>query len=144
MEKNEMSRKVKKELSSLSFTMNKFYRRISSLKPSTLILSGAMMAIALFFFGGGLYDIIMKPLPAVYYGGRFVFLYPQLSEQFISDSLVSMTLYGMGAIGLVIIYQSTKYAYKPRQAYMMLMVGIVLLFLAYMLLEETIKIKVGG
>jgi hypothetical protein len=139
-----MSRKVKKELSSLSFTMNKLYSRISTVKPSALILSVVAMAFAVFLFGGGLYDIIMKPLPAVYYGGRFVFLYPQLSEQFMADSLVSMTLYGMGVLGLVVTYQSTKYAYKPRQAYMMFMVGLVLLFLAYILLEDTINIKIGG
>jgi hypothetical protein len=86
----------------------------------------------------------MKPLPAVYYGGRFLFLYPQLSEQFISDSIVAMTVYGLGIIGLLVIYQSTKYVYKPRQAYMMMIVGIVLLLLAYTFLEASIQIKLSG
>jgi hypothetical protein len=86
----------------------------------------------------------MKPLPAVYYGGRFLFLYPQLSEQFISDSIVAMTVYGLGIIGLLVIYQSTKYVYKPRQAYMMMIVGIVLLLLAYIFLEASIQIKLSG
>jgi hypothetical protein len=86
----------------------------------------------------------MKPLPAVYYGGRFLFLYPQLSEQFISDSIVAMTVYALGIIGLLVIYQSTKYVYKPRQAYMMMIVGIVLLLLAYIFLEASIQIKLSG
>ncbi len=136
-----MSNKVKKEVSSLSFSMNRLYRRMSTAKPSTFILAAIMMAIVVFLFGGGLYDIIMKPLPAVYYGGTFHFLYPELSAQFISDSIVAMILYALGIMGMIIIYQSTKYAYKPRQAYMTLMIGIVFLFMAYLLLEETIQIK---
>jgi phosphotransferase system glucose/maltose/N-acetylglucosamine-specific IIC component len=88
--------------------------------------------------------VIVQPYPAVYYGGRFLFLYPQLSEQFISDSIVSMILYSLGIVGLITIYQSTKYAYKPRQAYLMFLVGLVLVFLTYIILEVTIQIKLNG
>lgn len=123
--------------------MTKLYRRISTTKPSTLILSIIAISFAIFLFGGGLYDIIMKPLPAVYYQGRFLLIYPQLSEQFVSDSLVSMILYAFGIIGLVSMYQSTKYAYKPRQAYMMFTVGLVLLLIAYIMLEVTIQLKLS-
>ncbi len=136
-----MSRKVKKKVSSLPYSMNRFYRRISTVKPSTLILSIIAIAIAIFLFGGGLYNIIMKPLPAVYYSGRFIFLYPRLSEQFITDSMVATILYSLGIVGLIVIYQSTKYAYKPRQAYMMFLAGVVLLLLAYVFLEATVQIK---
>jgi len=139
-----MSHKVKREISSLSFTMNKFYRRISNIRPSAMILSILAMAFAVFLFGGGLYDIIMKPYPAVYYGGRFIFLYPDLSMQFISDSIEAMMLFTLGVIGLVAMYQSTKYAYKPRQAYMLFLVGVVLLFLTYILLEATVQLKISG
>jgi hypothetical protein len=124
--------------------MDKLYRRISTMKPSTLIISSLAIALAVFLFGGGLYDIIMKPFPAVYYGGTFLFIYPQLSEQFIADSMVAMILYAFGIAGLLIVYQSTKYAYKPRQAYMMFLMGVVLLFLAYVFLEVTIELKIGG
>ena len=139
-----MSHKVKREISSLSFTMNKFYRRISNIRPSAMILSILAMAFAVFLFGGGLYNIIMKPYPAVYYGGRFIFLYPDLSMQFISDSIEAMMLFTLGVIGLVAMYQSTKYAYKPRQAYMLFLVGVVLLFLTYILLEATVQLKISG
>ena len=124
--------------------MDKLYRRISTMKPSTLIISSLAIALAVFLFGGGLYDIIMKPFPAVYYGGTFLFIYPQLSEQFIADSMVAMILYAFGIAGLLIVYQSTKYAYKPRQAYMMFLMGVVLLFIAYIFLEVTIELKIGG
>ena len=139
-----MSKSVKKGISSISFSLNRLYRTLTTARPSNLILPIIAIAAAIFLFGGGLYDIIMKPLPAVYYGGRFLLLYPQLSEQFIADSIVAMTIYGLGVVGLLAIYQSTKYVYKPRQAYMMMIVGIVLLLLAYIFLEASIQIKLNG
>jgi hypothetical protein len=123
--------------------MNRLYRAITTAKPSSFVVGVLAISVAVFFFGGGLYDLIMKPLPAVYYGGRFLFLYPQLTEQFISDSIVAMTIYALGIIGMIAVYQSTKYVYKPRQAYMMLIIGFALVFMAYIFLEETIRIKLG-
>ncbi|MGB9740566.1 MAG: hypothetical protein ACP5IM_02125 [Candidatus Bathyarchaeia archaeon] len=137
-----MSRKVKKQISSASYSLTKFYKKITTTKPSSLALSVMAIAVAVFLFGGGLYNIIMKPYPAVYYGGRFYFLYPELGSQFIFDSLVSMILYGLGIVGLIIMYQSTKYAYKPRQAYMMFLIGVALILIAYVYLEVTIQLKI--
>ena len=139
-----MARKAKRTVSSLSYSAQKLYRKISTIKPSAIVLSTIAIAVTIFLFGGGLYDMIMKPLPSVYYGGRFLFLYPRLSEQFIADSITAMILYSFGIIGLIVMYQSTKYAYKPRQAYMMFLVGTVLLLIAYIFLEVTIQIKMGG
>ncbi len=65
-----------------------------------------------------------------------------LGEQFVSETLISNALYAMGFVGLFAIYQSTKYAYKPRQAYMMLVIGVTLLLLAYIFLEYAIDVKV--
>ena len=144
MRRDKLSRKAKKKLSSLSYTVQKLYKKISTAKPSTLVLSIITIAITVFLFGGGLYSMIMKPLTAVYYGGRFLFLYPQLSEQFFTDSVIAMVLYSLGIIGLMAVYQSTKYAYRPRQAYMMFLIGATLLLLAYIFLEATIQIKLSG
>ena len=90
-----------------------------------------------------MYTIIIQPLPSAYVSGRFYFLYPDLSYQFISDTVIAALLYVIGFIGILAIYQSTKYAYKPRQAYMMLVIGVALLFLAYVFLEDSILIKLG-
>jgi len=138
-----MSRTVKKKVSSMSYSFNKIYRKIYTTKPSNFILSLIVIAIAIFLFGGGLYDLIMQPYAAPYSGGNFIFVDPRLSEQFLSDSIVSIILFSFGTIGLLTIYQSTKYAYKPRQAYMLFMAGAVLLFLAYAFLEVILRIKLG-
>lgn len=138
-----MSKTVKRRMASMSYSLNKIYRRVSTTKPSTSILSAIIIAFVIFLFGGGIYNLIVRPYPAVYYGGRFVLVYPQVSEQFIADSLVATILYAFGAIGLIMIYQSTKYAYSPRQAYMMLIIGTILLLLAYTSLELVMHISKG-
>ena len=100
----------------------------------------------MFLFGGGVYTLTnyQTILPSAYYQGVFYFLYPNLGSQFVSDTVIAVTLYAMGFLGLLSIYQSTKYAYKPRQAYMMLIIGVTLLILAYIFLEDSILIKLGG
>ena len=133
-----MARKAKRTAVSLSYSLQRLYTKISSAKPSPFVLGVIAMALAIFLYGGGLHLIIVKPLPAVYYGGRFLFVYPQLSEQWVSDSLIAMILFAMGVAGAVFIYQSTKYAYKPRQAYLTFMIGAVLLFVAYISLEAVL------
>ena len=138
-----MSRTIKKKISSMSYSLNGLYRKISTVKPSTFILSIITIAIAIFLFGGGLYNLTVKPYSAVYSQGRFVLVYPSLSEQFVADSIAAIILYSFGTVGLIVIYQSTKYAYKPRQAYMMFIVGAVLLLLAYIFLESAIQQKLG-
>lgn len=127
----------------MSFSMGRLYKRISTAKPSALVFSTFVVGFAVFLFGGGLYDIIMAPYPAVYYQNRFLIVYPGLSEQFIGDSLVAMILYGLGTFGLILMYQSTKHAYKPRQAYMMFSGGVIFLLVAYIVLEATIRLKSG-
>jgi len=138
-----MSRKAKRRISSLSYSLNRVYRRISTANPSALLLSAVVISVTIFLFGGGLYNLIRRPLPSAYAGGRFLFLYPQLSEQFVTDSMVATILYSLGIIGAISIYQSTKYAYKPRQAYLMLLMGVALLLIAYVFLEAAIQIKLS-
>ena len=139
-----MSRAVKRRVSSLSFSMNKFYRTITTSKPSNLLIPTLVIAFSVFLFAGGVYDLIQKPLAAVYYNNQFLFLNPYLSEQFVSDSIIAAMLYSLGVIGLLVTYQSTRYVYKPRQAYMMLLIGLSLTILAYVAVEAAIHLKLNG
>jgi hypothetical protein len=138
-----MSNKAKRKTSSASFSLSRWFEKISTTKPSSLVISIIVISYAIFLFGGGLYTIISSPLPAYYTGKGFLFLYPDIGQQFISDSIIAIMLYALGFAGLLAIYQSTKYAYKPRQAYMMLVIGIALLLLAYIFLEDAILIKLN-
>jgi hypothetical protein len=139
-----MSNKIKKSSSSLSFSLSRWFRRISSNAPSITIITVATISYVIFILGGGLYTLINRPLPSAYVNNKFYFLYPQLSNQFISDTVIAVILYALGFVGLLIIYQSTKSAYNPRQAYMMLVIGVTFMLLSYIFLEGAISFKSTG
>jgi len=139
-----MSKTVKRRVTSLSFSINKFYRRITTVKPSSLFVPTLAIAFAVFLFAGGVYDLIQRPVAAIFYNSQFLFLNPYLSQQFVGDSIVAAMLYSLGVIGLIAIYMSTRYVYKPRQAYMMFIIGVTLLLMAYVFLQVVIQIKLSG
>jgi hypothetical protein len=142
-----MSKKANKKMpdttSSLSFSLGRIYRRITTTQPSTILITAVIIGYAIFLFAGGMFTIINRPPPSAYYNNRFYFIYPDIGSQFISDTFISAVLYLFGFIGLLAIYQSTKSAYKPRQAYMLLVIGVALLLLSYIFLEGTIQFKLN-
>lgn len=138
-----MASKIKKSSSSVSFSLSRWFRKLSTNAPSTFIITAVGISYAIFLFGGGLFTLINHPMPSAYVNGRFFFLYPDIGSQFIADTIISVTLYVLGFFGLLAIYQSTKSAYKPRQAYMLLVIGVALLLLAYVFLEGSIQFKLN-
>ncbi|MEM2386710.1 MAG: hypothetical protein QXO50_01670 [Candidatus Bathyarchaeia archaeon] len=129
----------------MPYSLNKFYRRLTTLKPSSIVLAAAALAIAIFLFGGGLYNLVSRPLPSYYSPSiGFMFVNPYLSDQFVWDSLIATTLFALGVIGALLMYQSTKYASNPRQAYMMLIVGVTLLTISYVSVEAILRLLKGA
>ena len=143
-----MTSKLKKSSSSMSFSLSRWFRKMTTNAPTAFLVSVVGLAYVIFLFGGGLYTLIGPDAaahqPSAYVNGRFFFLYPDISHQFISDTIISTILYALGFVGLLAIYQSTKSAYKPRQAYMLLVVGVALLLLSYVFLEGSIQFKSNG
>jgi hypothetical protein len=138
-------------MSSVRRYLEKAYWRITTYKPSTFTTALIIITIAIFLLGGGVYDVLeQSKVPiAIFtqsggYGG-WVFLYPyrSLSDQFIAESVFIMILYAFGFAGFYMTYQSTKHAYNPRQAYIMLIGGITFILLAYVLLEYIFYIRSG-
>jgi len=139
-----MSSKIKKRSSDVSFSLSRWFRRISTTTPTTVILTIVGIAYSVFLLAGGLYTLITKPVPAYVSQTTIYFLYPGISGQFVSDTIIAGILYAFGFAGLFAIYQSTKSAYKPRQAYMLLIVGVTFLLLSYILLEGSISFKTSA
>lgn len=141
-----MSRKIKKSSSSMSFSLSRWFRRLSTNAPSAFILTVVVVGYTVFLFGGGLFTLINWATiqPSAYTGTSFLFIYPSMNSQFVSDTIITVILYALGFVGLMAIYQSTKSAYNPRQAYMMLIIGITFLFISYLMLELAINIKIYG
>lgn len=135
-----MARRLRRRISSLAFSMQKAYWKIVTAKPSILVTAVLVVAASLFLLGGGIYDILEKPLFAIVEsGGRIITYYPYaLNEQFLVESIIVMVIYTIGVTGFLLTYQSTRYAYRPRQAYRLLLVGCVLVVIAYILIERSL------
>ncbi len=137
----ELSSKIKKRSSDVSFSLSRWFQRISTTTPTAMILTIIGVAYSVFLFSGGLYMLITHPAPAYLGQSVIYFLYPSTSGQFVSDTIIAGILYALGFVGLLAIYQSTKSAYKPRQAYMLLIIGVTFLLLSYIFLEGSISFK---
>ena len=137
-----MTSKLKKSSSNMSFSLSRWFRKISTNAPSAFIVTVVGISYAIFLFGGGLFTLINHPISLLPTSTANSSSCTQTSaHQFISDTIISVTLYALGFVGLLAIYQSTKSAYKPRQAYMMLIIGVTLLLLSYVFLEGSIQFK---
>jgi hypothetical protein len=131
---------VSKRISSLAFSLQKTYEKILTAKPSIFIVAILAVAVSLFLLGGGIYDVLIQPIIAIVAsGGRIISFYPYgITDQLLLESVIIMVFYAMGFAGFLIAYRSTKYAYNPRQAYRFLLVGCVLLLVAYVLVEQNL------
>lgn len=140
-----MSKWLSKRMSSLAFSLQKTYEKVVTAKPSIFVVAAAVVGLSVFLLGGGIYDILIKPIVAIVAsGGRIITFYPfGLSEQFLLESIVIMIFYALGVAGFLIAYRSTKYAYNPRQAYRFLLVGAALLIVAFILVEQRLVARFG-
>jgi len=136
-----VTNRIVKWFASLGFTLRRGYWKILTVKPSIFIVAAVVTAFSLFLLAGGVYDILEKPLSAISWGTGILFFYPNLQGQFLNESIGVMISYAIGATGILLMYQSTKYAYKPRQAYMMLLSGVVLILIAYFYTESMVFTK---
>jgi len=138
-------KRITKRFTSLGYATRKAYRKISTAKPSIFIISAVIAALSIFLLGGGVYDILEKPLVAIPIGSRVLFYYPgTVHEQTILDSSFAMVSYFFGLLGLLLMYQSTRYAYSPRQAWILLLVGAFFIFVAYVFMENLIWAKLSA
>jgi len=134
--------RIKTRLSSLGFRLQRTARKIATAKPSIFVITSVIVALTVFFLGGGIYDLLAQPIIAFPIGRRILFFYPySVHEQAVVESLLVMTSYALGFFGVFLMYQSTKYAYKPRQAYILLLTGMVFLLIAYVYIENLLWSK---
>ena len=131
---------MSKRASSITFSLQKFYGRLLNAKPSLWIIAVIAVGVSLFLFAGGVYDLLIQPIVAIVGStGRIIRFYPYgITDQLLLESIIIMIFYAMGVTGFIIAYRSTKHASNPRQAYRFLLVGVALLLVAYILLEQNL------
>ncbi|MGE5637896.1 MAG: hypothetical protein ACM3WQ_04235 [Chloroflexota bacterium] len=145
-----MTKRNRRDADSMSYTLSRWYRRISEMKPSSATIIIIVLAVTVFILGGGVFQVISQTPLTVYNGQTIFFLFTRalgggsgLDNQLGMDVVISAMLYTFGIIGLLMMYQSTKSAYKPRNAYLSLITGASLIAFAYVFLEVVIAIKSG-
>jgi len=142
-----MYRKLKQKLSSLIYSLQKATWKTATYRPSPYLIALIVMGISIFLLGGGVYDVIKaSEIPSVIplSGNRFIFFYPYyLHEQILTESIVVMILYALGASGLWLIYRSTKYIRSPRQVSFLVRIGVALIILAFVVIEVILYWKLN-
>jgi hypothetical protein len=97
-------------------------------KGSWTLLFFVVLGLATFFLAGGIYDLLEKPvslLPRASQQG-WTFIYPGgLGGQTLNESILSAILYLIGLSGFYMLFRSTRFAYRPRNAYILLTLGFV-------------------
>ncbi len=138
--------RTKRKITSFTFSMRKTYQKLLALKPPLFLIAMLTAVLSIFLLGGGVYDILQKPIGIIPGAqGRWIFYYPfAVNDQTLNESIFVIVLYALGFGGFFSIYQSTKYEYKPRQAFMWLLIGVLLVALAYYGCEYLISLKLGG
>lgn len=138
-----MTSRIRRKFSSLAFFARKTYWRMVTAKPSLTIIAFAVVGLSIFFLGGGVFDLIVPSVPIGFpLGRRVLFFYPRsVHEQAFLASVLVMTVYSIGTAGFLLTYQSTRYAYRSRQAFTLLSIGLMLIFMAYLLIEYILWLK---
>ncbi|MCW4032017.1 MAG: hypothetical protein NWF08_01310 [Candidatus Bathyarchaeota archaeon] len=139
--------KIRRSLRNLKYKL-----RISdllSIKPSLTLISAIVISLAIFFLVGGVYnyvEIMMgRAISLIPREGGWTFIYPgSLHMQTISESIVAGFLYLLGILGLYLLLKGTRLVYKPRQAYMTLIFGLMLVLLISYYSSFLLNSKVGG
>jgi hypothetical protein len=136
----------------LSSVLKKVARRLRRVQlfgfslegPSLNLVILLISALSLFLLAGGVYNIIFQP-PVFLSSSDYIIFYTYgLHEQIWGESIIAILLFSLGAGGGYLTHRSTRYVYKPREATMLLIIGIIMLFIAFIGCEYIIMLKVYG
>jgi peptidoglycan/LPS O-acetylase OafA/YrhL len=138
--------RIKRALGNMSYSLHlsggPSTRRI---KPSTTLTIVIALAVVGFILAGGVYDLLEHPislLPTP--SGYSVLISGTLGEQTLNESLIAGFLYMLGLGGLYMLLRSTRFAYRPRNAYLLLMIGTFTVLMVVYYSNALMSAKLGG
>jgi hypothetical protein len=96
-----------------------------------------VVAASIFLLGGGVYDILIGPIAGYpLSSGLYLSFYPnQINDQFLMESIGVMVLLGLGTVGSLLIYRSTRYVRDPHQVSLLTEIGVALILIAFASVE---------
>ena len=105
-----------------------------SARPSIGVITLLVVVVTIFILGGGVYNVIearlgklITLLPTPSYPR---FYYQGMTDQTLNESVYFIIFLIMGVSGGYISYRSVLHAYRPREARMLLLIGIALMIVA--------------
>jgi len=118
--------------------------RIPSIVPSSTLRIGILLMFSIFILGGGIYNIMEKPLAITPGPGRsWTFYVPyDINRQTLNESIIAMLLFVMGVVGYLVYYLSTRYVYSPRRAWIFALIGMSMLIIAFIGSQHSLNLKV--
>ncbi len=138
--------KLKRSLNNLAFKMSFIKLAPGSSRPLLPVASMATLAFTIFVLAGGLFVLVGAGQGA---GGLLnrpsglQFVYPNdVNNQTPQEGVLAFLLYGLGILGLYMMFVSTRNAYRPNRAYGLLAFGVIMTFIfmatAYFVLTDKI------
>ena len=137
--------KLRRAFGNLGYSLPIFRGPAARRKPSTTLLLILIVGFVAFILAGGIYDITQSPislLPTT--SGYSVLIKGTLGQQTLNESLIAAFLYMLGLGGLYMLLRSTRFAYRPRNAYLMLILGTLTVLLVVFYSNALITQKIGG
>ncbi len=115
------------------------------MKPSTTLTIVIALAIVGFILAGGVYDLLEHPISLLPTPtGSSVVITGTLGQQKLNVSLIAGFLYMLGLGGLYMLLRSTRFAYRPRNAYLLLMIGTFTVLIVVYYSNALMSAKLGG
>ncbi|WP_455367835.1 hypothetical protein [[Eubacterium] cellulosolvens] len=138
--------KFRKDLRDVFYSL-KSSRRISSryISKISILLYAIVVIFTVFVISGGVYNVLERPLAILPRGSGWTFIYRgSIHLQTLNESIVAAIIYILGIFGLYLILRSTKLVYRPRQAYMMLMIGLLVTLISVYYSIMLLQAKIGS
>ena len=119
--------------------------RISLPMPSRSLSIVAILIILFVLQTGVVYLIVREPLAlGATSGGDPVFIFDDINESFILESITGSILILFCSVGFIMLYQASKYVYNKRMAIWILVVGVLMISVAFIMLQFMIGVKSGA
>ena len=111
------------------------------INPSNPLLIIILVAIAIFILGGGVYDWMENPISVLPTPSNPYFYYPGITDQTLTESELFIVFLIIGAAGGLVTFRSTRHAYRPREAQMLLLIGLAMIVVAFLGCENIMARK---
>ncbi len=114
-------------------------------RPPSIVVFGILFLALVFILGGNIYTLVhsQPPIAATSSGAPLVIL-PTLESQLGLEGVAVSIVIFFGVLGLGFINYSSRFVFDPASASRYLLVGIVMVFVAYFIIFYMYGIKLGG